>query len=383
MSKQKNQMIELIKSLSDNDKKSLVNEIMAMLGNEVPNDNRNDNSCAQLVQKHAGEKPDCPHCGAKAQLGNIVKKGYRANGAQRFYCKSCGHNFVSTTNTAFAYTRKDSDTWEKFIYLTITGESLHTCAEECHIAYQTAFTWRHKILNVFKTHQEKETNMSGKIEIDEMLIPLSFKGNHIKGKNITKRKVTLETIRNNNGLPREPLHRGSDNKSTSSKDKACVFCMVQDGNKAFYGSVPGVGFMLNPMLDHTLAKHVDKENAVILADQYKITRNYLNNNNYDHMILAANTSDNVHDHKPEIRGEYHLQHVNSMHGHIRAFLRKYFGVSSKYLDNYIALFVWLKNQNAKQNRNKIQNISISRASMSDCYINRKTLESYPAIPSCE
>ena len=238
-----NSLLEVVKGLSEAEQTVLAEQIMNMLSN--PNNTKNNN-CSALISENNPHKPDCPYCAAKSTLGCVIKKGNH-KGSQRYFCKACGKYFVPTTNTAFAWSRKDANTWRNFIRLTISGESLHICAEECGIAYQTAFTWRHKILNAFVVNQ-RATKMKGKIEVDEMLIPISYKGNHVWGP--FGRRV-LEPG-GDNGLPRKGYERGTDNRSTSSKEKACVFCMVENGNKGYYAAVPGVGFMNNNMLEITI-----------------------------------------------------------------------------------------------------------------------------------
>ena len=369
-------LVRMMQQLPEEKQHALVQQFMNIMS---LNEATYQNNCSNMVKDFTfcNEKPDCPHCRAQAKLGFIIKRGFK-KGVQRYFCKACKHVFMPTTNTAFEKTRKSSDTWRRFIELTISGASLQKCSQECKIAYQTAFTWRHKVLNAFRVHQNT-TILLGKIELDEMLIPISYKGNHIKGSFNEQRK---RTYKYDNGLPRKSFQRGSDNKSKSSKSKACVLCMVKNGNEAFYASVPGIGFMNNAMLDKTVGKHVKKEDTMVLVDQYKVTANYLANNNYNHMILAANTSENYNDHKPEIRDDNHLQHVNAMHMHLRRFLRKYCGVSTKYLENYISLYVWLKNITAHKQKKHTQKMSVSRMATSDCYITRKKLESFPAVPAC-
>ena len=220
--------------------------------------------------------------------------------------------------------------------------------------------------------------MAGIVEVDEMLIPISYKGNHVRG-SFVQRELKHGK---DNGLPRKSFKRGSDNKSRSSRDKACVFCMVENGNKSFYAAVPGVGFMTDSMLDVTVAKHVNKDTAMLVADDYKITKNYFEQNGYTHTILMSNTSDNPKGHKPEIRGELHMQHVNALHHHIRNFLRPYCGVSTKYLSNYISLYIWLKTVGLTKQRKTTDQISVARAAAPDCYISRKLIESRPAVPLC-
>lgn len=378
--KSMNDLMVLVQRLSEKEQQNIVNKIMDMLNTSeaIGHESSNHHSCHSMVSERLGEKPNCPHCHAEAKMGYIVKRGFHKD-VQRYYCKHCKRMFVATTNTAFARTRKTADVWKEFIKMTIEGYSLKDCSEKCEIAYQTAFTWRHKILNVFKVSQNN-TSMAGEIQIDEMLIPISYKGNHYKRFHVFGNDYKgCESP-----LPRKPFKRGSDNKSPSSKQKACVFCMVENGNKGFYATVPGVGFMNNKMLEQTIRKHVRKENSLILADQYKTTANFLKENNYNHMILAANTSDNPREHKPEIRNGHHMQHVNAMHRLIRQFLGNYHGVSTKHLEGYISMYVWMRNTTTskKKKKAKIFEISLQRASLPDCYISRKSISTMPAIPYC-
>lgn len=369
-------LFNVIKNMGEAEFDDLTEWVMARMASPLRNQKARKDLCKDLGIKESNEKPDCPHCAAKAGLGYIIKRGIN-KGSQRYYCKSCGKYFKSTTNTAFAYTRKDADTWRKFIKMTLSGESLKACEEKCDIAHLTAFTWRHKILNVFAVNQES-TKMSGNVEADEMQIPISYKGNHIKG-NFGRRTRTPGA---DNGLPRKSYQRGTDNKSKYPRDKACIFCMVQDGNKGFYAAVPGVGFMDEAMLNATVAKHVKKENAVMLVDDYNVTRKYLEKNGYAHMILKSNTSDNPRDHKVEVKDGLHIQHANNMHQQIRKFLRRYNGVSSKYLSNYISLYVWLKNVDVNKQKNHVDRISTVRAATPDCYITWEQLSMRPAVPQC-
>ena len=367
-----NSLLEMFTHLSDAEQAALADQILAMLASTktVKTD-----SCSDLIhQTH--EKPDCPFCGAKAALGFVVKRGM-CKGSQRYGCKSCGRYFVPTTGTAFARTRKNAATWRKFIQMTISGKSIQVCADECGLALQTAFTWRHKILNTFVVHQNS-TKMSGKIEIDEMLLPISYKGNHVKG-GFQGRKLLPGM---DNGLPREAFKRGTDNHFLSSNTKACVFCMVKNGNEGFYAAVPGVGYMKPKMLKQTVGKHVEKERAHILADHYQATAKYLEANNFSYELLASNVTGTHNGHIPEVRGENHLQHINAMHRHLRLFLEKYYGVSSKYLHHYVALYTWLKNLSAAKQERHIEKISISRMSEPDCHITRQQLEALPSIPQC-
>ena len=367
-------LLKTIEKLNDKEKSKLIESIMNMLS--TSNASSSSFSCNNMVHEVIGEKPNCPHCQAEANLGFIIKKGFKKN-VQRYQCKKCGKFFVATTNTAFENTRKDADTWRKFIKLTITGASLHRCADECGIAYHTAFTWRHKILNVFAVNQNN-TVMDGVVEMDETFFAVSYKGNHLKGSFHEKRTFGrgLE-----NDMPRRGYKRGSDNTSRSHEDRVCVMCMVEDGNKSFYGVAACTGYMGTKELDASFAKHVNSEKAFVIIDTTQRNTKYLDEKGYTYLPLLSNTSDNPKDHKAEIQGPYHLQHVNAMHSHLKIFLSPYCGVSSKYLQNYISLYVWLKNVASKR-VNTMWKRSITRAAFSDCYISHKNIISAPALPCC-
>ena len=369
-------LIKSLDGLPEKKKKELVKQIMSMIREHDGNAN---NRCSSMVKEHTFKTqiPDCPRCKAKADLGNIVRKGYKG-GVQRYYCKACGRFFMPTTNTVFAYTHKYADVWEKFIEMTLGGKSLASCAGECKIAIQTAFTWRHKILNSLKLHLN-DICLSGNVEMDETLFPISFKGNHIPGGIGANR--TLQYFGSNN-LPRPSFKRGSDNKSSAAKNKACVVCMTKNGNEGFYAAVPGVGFMKPEMLRKTVCKHVDKENSLMIVDQYKITKNFLEENEYKYVSLLSNVSNNPNDHKPEVREGLHLQHVNALHHHLRLFLAKYSGVSTKYLENYVALYIWLKNVSAIKQKRRTKKVTITQISHAGCGLTHKQLKGLPAVPFC-
>lgn len=375
-------MLGIVSKMSESEQSELIDQIMNLM--KKPKNSKTAGSCHDLIENT--EIPDCPHCGANASMGEVTTSGRKGNGARRYKCKKCGKTFVATTGTAFARTKKSADTWRRYIELTLSGHTLEDCKHECGISYQCSFRWRHKLLHVFEENLES-VQMSETVEVDEMLIPLSFKGNHVQGKFGTRTKASGAE----NHMPREAYNRGTDNISRSSKDKACVFCMVENGDKAFYAAVPGVGFMNKQMLDATVGKHTNKETVQFLADNYKITRQYFEDNGYSHTILSSNTSDNPHDHKPEIKDGKHMQHVNAMHHQLRQFLAPYCGVSSKYLSHYVAMFIWLKSfrNNKKQtkrnqvaHKKSVEKASIARAAMPGSYISGARLDSRPAVPRC-
>ena len=89
----------------------------------------------------------CPLCGCI----HVVRNGHRKDGTQRYVCKDCGKSFVIATNSIVSGTRKDLSVWEQYIDCMMNGLSIRKTAVACGIHRNTAFLWRHKILDASRT----------------------------------------------------------------------------------------------------------------------------------------------------------------------------------------------------------------------------------------
>ena len=78
-------------------------------------------------------------------------------------------------------TRKDLSVWEKYIDCMMNGLSIRKTAVACGIHRNTAFLWRHKILDALQNMADDVT-LEGIIEADETFFAISYKGNHNKSK---------------------------------------------------------------------------------------------------------------------------------------------------------------------------------------------------------
>ena len=121
----------------------------------------------------------CPVCGAT----HVVRNGHRADGTQNYKCKDCGRSFVITTNSIVSGMRKDFDVWVKYVDCMLNGYSIRKAAEECGIHRNTAFAWRHKILDALQNMAD-EVTLDGIVEADETFFDISYKGNHKKEQEI-------------------------------------------------------------------------------------------------------------------------------------------------------------------------------------------------------
>lgn len=297
---------------------------------EVANDvyNRLIASGAQPSLSRAFNKTSlsaCVHCGSP----RFVKNGKDHKGNSRYLCRECGKSFTALTNTTLNGTHKTAVTWKTYIENMLEGHSLEVCANRCGISIPTAHVWRHKILNALSEHSFNHP-YDGLMEMDEMFVRISYKGNHTNSKDFE--------------MPRPAHKRGSDGHDPSNKAKVSVVCVVERG-KGFSGVIPCRGAINQPVLENLFKDKLSDE-SVVMTDGFRAYKQFLDTTNAQHIILPR-LGGNVT--KARVVGPYHLNNVNALHSRFRAFLAPYKGVSTKFLSNYLALFLWLENHKGVDN----------------------------------
>lgn len=301
----------------------------------------------------------CRKCGGKDCLS---KYGKDRNGKQRYRCKQCGATFTDTSFSVISHSHCSISTWEKYIECMLQGLSLHKCAQTCQISVQTAFLWRHKILSVLQRDQN-DRMLGGIVELDEAFFSISYKGNHSKSKTFV--------------MPRKAYKRGTDNKAQTGS-RACVMCALER-NGQIYAEVLGKGQPTIAMLSHAFDNRILND-TIVLSDGAVGARHYFENiEQIQHITLAAVANPKKKSGPPEVRGAFHIQNANNMHARLRKFLSTYNGISTKYLNHYVNLFVWL------DNHKKIQQIDFKSEitkliNKCDTYVKAQSLLDLPAIP---
>ena len=251
----------------------------------------------------------CPYCNKK----HIVRNGRRkSDNVQRYLCRDCGKSFVATSNSIVSGTRKSYETWRRYIECMMDGYSIRKTAKVCGIHRNTAFAWRHKVLDALQEMQDDVT-LSGIVEADEKYFPISFKGNHKKSTTFT--------------MPRAPRKHGHYIKKRGlSLETACVSCAVNRKGMS-YAKVGKAGKVNFICLENVLSGHIQQD-SILCSDKEKSYRKLAEV--YGYSLVQVNTR--------EIKqGIYHIQHINSYHSLLEGFMYDFKGVSTKYLNNYL---VW-------------------------------------------
>lgn len=269
---------------------------------------KNTNIERFLAEERHSKGRACPHCGSI----DMVRNGHRKDGTQRFKCKDCGKSFVVATNSIVAGTRKDISVWEKCIACMMHGLSIRESAEICGIHRNTAFYWRHKILDALQSIME-DIELDGIVEMDETFFPVSYKGNHSKNKDFE--------------MPRLPHKRGGETHLRGlSHEKVCVPCAVNRNGSAI-AMISNLGRIATKNI-HAVFDGKIAEDAVLVTDKMNSYVRFANANELKLVQLKDGKSKG---------GIYNIQRINSYHSTLKRFMGRFNGVSTKYLNNYL---VW-------------------------------------------
>lgn len=191
----------------------------------------------------------------------------------------------------------------------MSGLSLRKTAETCGIHRNTAFVWRHKILDALRS-MLKTVKLEGIVEADETFFQLSFKGNHKKSKSFT--------------MPRNAKHRGI------SKEQVCIPCAI-DRNGHSLAKIATLGRVRTIDL-HRIYDDRIKEDSIICTDKMNSYVRFAKKNGFELVQLKSGKAK---------RGIYHIQHINAYHNGLKRFIRPFNGVSTRHLNNYLAWNHWI------------------------------------------
>jgi len=330
----------------------------------------------------------CPHCGSI----KVIKYG-KSKGRQRYLCKDCNCTFGDTNGTVAFRSKLSVSQWIELIKLTLQGESCRTIAKELGINKQTALHNRHRICSVLLQFVSNQDDFKSLAESDEYYYPLSFKDvkdpmfflgtlgrmpythisyrkkikyvekqgfdidflhSYIKNEEENKAEllnyVKLGDLKSQekfsnalNGMDTEKiievlktLHEQQKKKRGISNQQVCCLSCVDTNNNHFLQSVC-VGRIQPIHIEQTLVPHFT-EDTVLVTDSHRAYKTVANK----YKIPLNQIPSGKH-----TSGGFHLGHVNGYHHNISDFMYLYHGVSSKFLDYYLALFYWVEKNKGK------------------------------------
>ena len=250
----------------------------------------------------------CPVCGKKAR---VIKKG-KQNGKQRYCCCNCHHKFTYDSNTITSCMKITKEEFLEICMDTISMIPIAETAKRLHRSIPCVFNNRHKFLYVLEHYLASEvTNiLSGTVEIDETYVLNSEKGSK--------------------HCSRIPRHRGEPAKHRGlSKEYVCIVTSTDRNTHEVYKAV-GTGAPSSELVKDNF-KGCISQKSVIYCD---------GTNCYNDLAEITDCKKvNLESHKSYNKVE-HINTVNCIHSVIKSCISFYRNVASKYINRYLALFVF-------------------------------------------
>lgn len=241
----------------------------------------------------------CPHCGE----AGIVRWG-ASSGLPRYRCKACARTFNALTKTPLARLRM-REKWSTQADAMIDGVSVAKAARRCGVHYTTAFRWRHRFLAALSG--DKPKTLSGIVESDETFVLESYKGKR-------------------SGMPRKSRKRGGSAAKRGLSGEQIPVIIARDRQGATTDAVlprlnrASIAAALEGVVTPANAFCCDGGGAIVaFARRAGIAAHVLPRPGKPH----PNAPD------------FHLNNVNAYHGRLKEWLRRFHGVATKTLPNYL------------------------------------------------
>jgi len=248
---------------------------------------------------------NCPVC----QADRFYRWGHQA-GLQRFRCCACKHTFTAISGTPLARLRH-KEQWLNYSAALIEGLTVRASARQCGIDKNTSFRWRHRFLTL--PAATKASHLHGIIEADETFFPSSCKGQR--------------------HLNRPPRKRGKQiHARGTGKDQVPVL-VVRDRSGAT------ADFILNALDKKTIEpplRAILAKDAIFCSDGAAVYRSVAHSLGITHRPVNLSAGIRV------IAGVYHIQNVNAYDSRLKQWMKRFHGVATKYLANYLGWRRWLE-----------------------------------------
>ena len=194
---------------------------------------------------------------------------------------------------------------------------------------KTAFYMRHKLLDCIRAYIGTGT-VEGIVELDETSVALSYKGTHKKSGFV---------------MPRPSRHRGGEVKKRGiSSEQVCIAYAIDRNGNIILEPIC-TGRISHEDLERLFRGHIT-DDAIICTDSHKSYIQFAKDLNLNHKRIMRGHYKN---------GIYHINHVNSLHSRFKNWIRRFKGISTKYLINYLYFFKTLgyfkDDQEVAKNRN--------------------------------
>lgn len=256
-----------------------------------------------LLEGHAPSM--CPRC----EHTKLYRWGLQS-GLKRYRCRECGHTFTALSGTALAHLRH-KECWLSYGEALSEGVTVREAAARCGIDKNTSFRWRHRFLS--QTAVTKAERLEGIVEADETFFPYSQKGQR--------------------SLSRPARRRGSAIHQRGTGDEQVPVLVLRDrhGATADFKLDKADVASVEPILRRYLS-----QDAMLCSDGAAVYRQAALHIPLAHCPINLSKGIRV------VGKVYHIQNVNAYDSRLKTWMRRFHGVATKYLENYLGWRRWLE-----------------------------------------
>jgi transposase-like protein len=257
---------------------------------------------AAVIEEAVAPRLCCPRCQGKQFYRHGTKSGL-----QRFRCQACGRTFNSLTGTPLARLRH-KEKWLDFGDCMLDSRTVRKAAARVQVDKNTSHRWRHRFLMATKT--DRPACLKGIAEADETFL--------------------LESQKGARNLQRPTRKRGGKaSKRGISNEQVCIL-VARDRSGNTVDFVTGRG----PVTVVQLTEHlrpVLSPDTLLVTDANKAYQAFARQQGISHQYVNVSAGEHV-------RGAVHVQNVNGYHSRFHKWLKRFNGVATRYLTNYLG---WL------------------------------------------
>ena len=167
-------------------------------------------------------------------------------------------------------------------------------------------------------------------------------------------------------MPRNPRKRGkgkNDKKKRGiSKEQICIETAIDRKGNILMGAVCNGRITTNQIVNFFDNKIC--EDATFCVDSHKSYMGIKEKLNIELKQVPRG--------KSMIDSVYHLQHINALHSSFKRWLMTFNGVSTKYINNYLAWFKFLQLSKKNKKNDRIKDMLVNVATKDTC-ITRTTI----------
>ncbi len=270
----------------------------------------------------------CRKCGATS----FVKNG-TTNYVQRYQCKACKSTQFHDANTPL-YNLKMKEKWADFVFIMLDEERSKTgryISNELDISSKTAQRWRHKFLS--SLNSVHSITLLEESELDEVYFPFTVKG--VIGKE--KFDVYIEPEHPDNV---ESAFRIEEKKMEEESYQSIFLCLHNRHQDFDFIPIKNQKKGIVSEADLTrIMQDINLSGKTVITDSESSMKSFLNKiEDVNHLTFKSS------DIKQGILEEksVHNNNINNTMMLLREWLKKFHGVSTKYLWNYLKWFRFIR-----------------------------------------